>query len=224
MATQASTTRSKIWDAIQDIGWFPAFYSWIIGGLAVIDILQTALDFRLTRLVQWIVDGYQKLTTLLAAIIEPLIMPVIHWINTILGWHLVLDPIWRPTFLLCSLMVVALARAMWQARGVPLLKRFILTSATSLGGAALFMTISLLGGLFLGWVVPALGHWASPDLVHSVSVLGTAAVVLFWGVYLLFESHPVFVRSGLYMIGGFVTATVIVAADQVVKWFGFLGL
>lgn len=62
---------------------------------------------------QWIIGGYHKLTALKGSIIEPVIAPAIAWVKSVFDWHLVLDPIWRPLFLLFLTSLIAAARSAW---------------------------------------------------------------------------------------------------------------
>src|SRR5262245_26826642 len=114
MQIAADEWKVSLWDAIKQLSWFPGSYSTIVGGPSVLSMVQSLFnEWRLTPALQWIIDGYHQLTAQLASYVEPLIIPVISWVNSVLGWHLVLTPIWRPLFLLFSIGIVAAARHYW---------------------------------------------------------------------------------------------------------------
>src|ERR1700752_612478 len=100
-ATAAGKQRLTFWEALKDVGWFPALYSTVVGGPSVLAILEMALDgFGLVPAVQWIIDGYHQVTRVMGLLIEPFFASIIAWVNGLVGWSLVLHPHWRPLFLL----------------------------------------------------------------------------------------------------------------------------
>jgi hypothetical protein len=51
--------------------------------------LETVTDYRLSPSLQWILDDYHLVTAVMARAIEPLVAPVIAWINAKPAWQLV---------------------------------------------------------------------------------------------------------------------------------------
>jgi hypothetical protein len=115
--------RDKSWliEALKDVSWFPAIFSTIVGAPSLLSLLEMVRDYRLSAAFQWIVDGYHRITAVMARVIEPLVTTAIAWINAQLGWHLVLYPHWRPLFLLTMVLIVGAARVIlseeWRATG-----------------------------------------------------------------------------------------------------------
>jgi hypothetical protein len=201
-------------NATKDITWLPAMYAAVVGAPSLMAIIQTVFEaWRLTPAFQWIVDGYSFITAQLASYSEPYILLAIIWINTRLGWHLVLDPIWRPFFLLFFILPVASSRGILGARDYSL--RFRLTLATTV---LLLVPVLLVGAIEMSSTASKL-ELPVKRTVHLV----VAANVFFCALGFL-TANPVSRRIGLYIIGGFVTAAMIVAADQVLKWLGLFGV
>lgn len=259
--------------ALKDLGWFPAAFTTVVGGPSLLALMQIVREgFRLSAPLQWIVDGYNALTSEIAAWIEPLVVPAVAWINGLLGWRLVLHPHWRPLFLLGLVAVVALVRGNWSTG-----------SRTNLVLEAVQFGIMMLIAALLAGLVPFTEDWWAQGLIAAIPVmtfftlmgflsaaqmlaagqraeartelrlivgagaplLGTATFALaallslvapgaaVWviacavaamGLFLLrsglAEGDPQEARTGLIMLGGFVAAGLILAADAGVKALG----
>jgi hypothetical protein len=72
------------------------------------------VDRRLIDALQWIVDGYNDITSKLSAKLEPLIEPVISWLNGALSLNMELQPHWRAVFVLTSVLIIGYARRIWR--------------------------------------------------------------------------------------------------------------
>jgi hypothetical protein len=265
VAQAGATIKQKLtlWEALNDVGWFPALYASVVGGPSVLAILELALDgFRLVPAVQWIIDGYHQITRVMGLLIEPLFAPLIAWINGLLGWSLVLQPHWQPLFLLGMVIVTSMVRTDWRDGRVDRRKLFLESGAMGFA----FLVAAVIAGLvpvsgswwvhglmvslmifafFVGsavdgrdaaiWIaigggvgafffliaavlslVPGVGRGSGIlVLAGCVAVLGIVALV--GGIS---QSDRSMTRSGLTMLGGFVAAGLILAADAIVKAFG----
>lgn len=102
----------KHWAALKELGWLP-FLLMGVGGLSVIDILETAVfgDLGLITPFQIVLDGYHRITSLIGALSEPMVQPAIDWLNVRFDWCLKLQLFWRSLFLLAMVFVLGAARA-----------------------------------------------------------------------------------------------------------------
>lgn len=101
---------------LADLGWFSWLFAIVVAGPSVLSILQSVfVDHRLIAALQWIVDGYNTILAVLGGIFEPLVQPVVDWVNRWLGWNLHIQPYWRPLMVLCAMATVGHARALWAA-------------------------------------------------------------------------------------------------------------
>jgi hypothetical protein len=97
-------------EAFDDLGWFYGLLSAAVAGPSVLEILLMLFEYRLVEALQWIVDGYRAITTLLASYVEPYLRPIIVWLNKTFHWRLELHPHWRPVFMLSMVFVAGLVR------------------------------------------------------------------------------------------------------------------
>lgn len=111
MVDAAKPEKLTLGEALEDLGWFPLLFAVAVGGPSILAILEQVLvNHQLVPALQWIVDGYNRIMTVLGAAVEPLVQPAIDWVNARLGWSLTLDPVWRPVFALCMVLVMAFVR------------------------------------------------------------------------------------------------------------------
>jgi hypothetical protein len=262
-----------LWDAIVDLGWFPSIYSTLVGGLSILAMIQQVVKtLRLSPALQWIIDGYNQVTRAMAYFIEPLLAPLLQWINATFSLQLQLYPHWRPLCLLALIFVVSgfrgslLAGETFKAFsiGMPLGIGVVLGSlgaglvpldgsskfqgliaflpiagaffAIGLAATAeaviqrkwkdaafIFCTAPLASGGYtliglgcvalLTWFVPSSKDYAAfVVLAVFIAVMGLAAVLTG-----LLENSIADARVGLTMLGGFVTATLVVIADWAIR-------
>jgi hypothetical protein len=135
-------------DALDDLGWFYATFSSVVGGPSILSLLQMVFDHRLVEALQWIVDGYNQITATLAVWVEPAFAPLIAWVNETFDWELTLHAHWRPLFLLGMVMVVGRARGFF--RDAPA-EAVVVGATTALG--------ALLGALSAGLLPLSGGPW-----------------------------------------------------------------
>ncbi|HCK83527.1 MAG TPA: hypothetical protein DHW63_03120 [Hyphomonadaceae bacterium] len=261
-------------EILKDLGWFTALFSTLVGGPSILSLFQVVfVDHRLIDAFQWVVDGYNDITMVIGAKLEPLIEPAISWLNGVLALDLILQPHWRAVFVLMSVMVIGYARRIWRD-GEPVAAALfgIGASAGALVGAvaaglaslvavwwaqaliaaaplaALCLTFGIavsiykllhnrlgptwedIGFMFggtmgLGWIACALVYGAAmsrdPDMGAGAGVvvlgflffvIGMMSVVV--GVA---KSDRSAARFGLIILGGFLTAGLILLADAAVK-------
>jgi hypothetical protein len=212
-ATDERAERVGQRNATKDIASFPMVYAAVVGAPSLIAIIQTVFDgWRLTPAFQWIIDGYSFVTAQLASYSEPYMLCAITGVNTRLGWNLVLDPIWWPFFLLFFILPIASARGILSTRDYSL--RFRLTMAT---------TIALLVPVLLVFAIEMSSTASKLELSVKRTVHLVVAANVFFCALGFLAANPVSRRIGLYIMGGFITAGMIVTADQVLKWLGLFG-
>jgi len=101
---------------LKDFRWFPLIFSALVGGPSILSIVQQVfVEHQLIGLLQWIVDGYNDLMSLLGVVLEPLFAPFIRRLNDQNDWDLHLYPHWRPLFALSMVLVMSLVRSERQA-------------------------------------------------------------------------------------------------------------
>lgn len=173
-----TTHRLTLREAWDDVGWFSATFSSIVGGPSLLALFQMVfVEYRFVDALQWIVDGYNDIVSVLAAYVEPLMTPVIAWLNEMFSWRLDLHAHWRPLFLLTMIWVTASTRMNWQPPvrifdvvvGLPLL------ALASLIGAAAAGVIAV-DARWLGQAVMAAAPVAT---VHAaMALIGAAGEVV----------------------------------------------
>src|SRR5215467_2009351 len=70
-AEEGKLTRRGVW---KDLIWFPTLFAAVVGAPSLLSLLEMVRDYRLSGAFQWIVDGYHRITTVMAHAIEPLVM------------------------------------------------------------------------------------------------------------------------------------------------------
>jgi len=118
MTNEFNSRKLTIWRAIKEFGWFPMVLVGI-GGFSILSILEKGVfrqPLELVEIFRWPLDGYDRVNRLLGAIVEPLAQPVIDVVNKNFDLSLALDPVWRPTFMLGMVFVVACVRVVLRTR------------------------------------------------------------------------------------------------------------
>lgn len=259
MTTQSQTgARFTFWDGITDIGWFSWLFALVVAGPSVLSLGQTIfVDHKLIDSLQWIVDGYNGIMDVLGGMFEPLLQPLIRWINSYFNWSLELQPHWRPLFVLMMIVCMSGTRTAWHAG-----QHFyaIKLSAAALVSALLASLIVGVAPLAAGWWAHGLAAAAPPALVivglliaagrfelsdlylistiagvmfilgaalslapifaESACILALGVLVFFAGVWWITPGDRFKTRIGLTILGGFVVAAIVVAADFALKAWG----
>lgn len=274
----SSNTPSKpfsILECISELGWFSLLFALLVGGPSVLALLQSVVvEHRLVDGLQWIVDGYNGIISVVGALFEPLLMPVVRWIGSLLRIDLQLHPHWRPLFVLVMVFFVSLARAWWNSKAPWQATFFILSGGLgglvgsvvaglfplnaswwaqgAAAGLPILCAVFVIGvsymlrelpagiGRAFGDNIPpasaigAIGGTIAfvaavivgllPVLSQGAGVVGLAIVIfgagvasVFWGAA---RKHAFTVRVGFTVLGGFIAAAIILAADQALKIAG----
>jgi hypothetical protein len=269
--TAQAKTRLSLGEALEDFGWFALVFTMVVGGTSVLALLETVfVEHRLIALFQWIVDGYDRIATVVGAMVEPLLQPVVDWLNAQFDLRLELAPHWRPLFILGMVLVVGLARTAWRAgHKQDAILALLVIGAGALVGAVVSGLMPLAGGwwaqglaaaaptmalftffgaaaalsggdpadrtplrmaaLFIviaGVVAFVLGAALSfvPGLSTGAGVIALAVIIAVFGAGFLWGglagNDSSDATLGLTILGGFVSAALIVAADLIVKAVG----
>ena len=190
--------------AAKDIGYFWVLFSAVVGAPSLLVILESVfVQHRLVEALQWIPDGWNGVTAVLGAIVEPLAKPLIDALNEQFSLDLTLDPLWRPLFALYLTTLTSFIRGLPRDREDSALKDF----GTRI---AVFLLMGFFG-LFAVLGAGLRSSWSSWDVVGMIACM--TALGLFFALTPLR-------RVGLLMVGGIVAAGIILTADFVVKAFG----
>jgi uncharacterized membrane protein len=108
------SARLTLNEQVTSVGWFLWAYAVIVGGPSVLSILESVfIDHQLVAALQWIVEGFNRLLSVLDSVFAPLFRPMLSWINRLLDWNLALQPQWKALFALGMLLVSAISRSLW---------------------------------------------------------------------------------------------------------------
>jgi hypothetical protein len=124
-----------------DVSWLSVVLM-VTGGLSLIDVLESAIvqhDLSLITPFEVLLHGYQRMVSVLDAVIVPLVEPIIYWVNDRFRFDLSLHPVWRPVMVLWLVYAVAAARLLWKD-GQSLASLFVGVSA---GGCGLLTALGI---------------------------------------------------------------------------------
>lgn len=111
MTAFAGAPRLTLRGAIADLGWPWLVFATVVGAPSILALLQMVfVEHRLSDALQWIVDGYNDIVAVIAAALEPMLLPAIAWLNDVFDWRLSLQPHWQPLFMLAMVRIGANAR------------------------------------------------------------------------------------------------------------------
>jgi hypothetical protein len=234
----------------QEHPWLPILFASIVSAPSWLSLLEMVLtDYRLTAGLQWIVDGYQRITSVLALVIEPIVAPIIAWINAHLGWHLVLYPHWRPLFLLMVTIMITFRVANREQKRIADVVRLV--------GVFVFLVVIVFIATLLAGLVAIEGRWweqvllawlpLSPWFFLTAEPIGHVLCghLLYFTIPVCLSFVPGFERSagivtlaafvvcggvvdivsgirrsGVSILSGFILAGMIVGADAINKALG----
>lgn len=163
--------------AAKDLGFFFWLFSAVVGAPSIISLFQTVfIDFRLFDLLQWILDGYQDILSVLGDLIEPASQYFFSLLSPVLGFDLQLQPHWRPLFIVLSIFISANARSLW-------IDGYKVTTFLF----AAIMLISAVAGSWFAGIVPSNADWMMQGAAAAVPVL-----MLFSGMWLSYALATLF--------------------------------
>lgn len=168
-----STTapRATLALAFRDLGFVGGIFISLIGGPSVITLLQAVLaDFRLSAILQWLIDGYNDLLSVLTLGLEPLLAGVLAQLGALFPFDVDLEPHWRPLFVLALIFISANTRTIWGDgyRGPAVLY-------------AVFAAVCTLIGSVVAGVVPS-----GADAVLHGGVAALFVLLHFFGLFLAY--------------------------------------
>lgn len=164
--------RLTLLEAVKDFGWLPLSLLSIGGGLSLIDIIERTVTDGLSLITpfQIVLDGYHRVSNAIGVTIEPLVRPLLDWLNAAFGWRLELQPLWRSLLVLCLMLVLGFARSQWRGgrRGAAIL-------------CVIVMGLAALSGAVVVGLLPAAGGWWLQGLTAAIPValLGIATQIYY---------------------------------------------
>lgn len=216
-----------------DMWFFPALFFTMFGGsLPIIALMHSVgVLHNFVAPIQAIIDAYHDGMSKFGAIVEPHLMPFVHWFSELFGLHLNLHPHWRHLLILALIYPMALARSFFRTseyKGV----------ATALIAWAPF---TFFGALFSG-LVSLQGGWWAQGLIAGVTTGASAVGLCFMNVinFLVFDGKVVgleffqlwakwvliitaasfFLAASLFFIPGIGAFSGLLALAIVVLYFG----
>jgi hypothetical protein len=159
-------------EAVNDLGWLPIALMGL-GGLSIIDILEKAIiqrDLNLAAPFEIVLRGYQRITALLAATVEPILQPAVSWMGDMLHWRLVLQPYWRSFFVVG--LIVAMGFVRTQGGDVNTLRWSHITTGITIAVGALLSAVAI-------GILPLSGAWWAQGLAAATPA---AFIMAFMGV------------------------------------------
>jgi len=228
---QAGKARLTLPEAVEDLGYFWGLFSTFVGAPSILTIFQMIfVDHRFIPALQWIVDSWNELMALLGAVAEPLLQPLVDWVNQQFDWSLALDPVWRPLFALGMVFAMAAFRGAWPGARSAHVGRAVVMSVFFFGATGLCALV----GAVAASLVPSQPVWWTQGLIAATPTtmfvfgagLGlTGAVALFrkWaaamGTFVTF-----FVASLVFGLIAFAVAAGLSLVPALAHGAGLLGL
>ncbi|MGD9979688.1 MAG: hypothetical protein AB7H66_13865 [Hyphomonadaceae bacterium] len=161
MTETAENPRLTFGAALKEVGWLPLVLMGI-GGLSIIDILETAVfgDLSLITPLEIVVEGYRRVAALAGALVERPLAPLIGWLSGLINLELTLHPYWRSLFLLQALAVTPIVRSTWDAG-----------EKLDAAIAAIVMYLGCVVAALIVGLAPANPAWWFQGLVAAIMVL-----------------------------------------------------
>ncbi|MGQ0531636.1 MAG: hypothetical protein ACT4OF_02965 [Caulobacteraceae bacterium] len=183
--------RLSLRGAISDLGWPWLVFATIVGAPSILALLQMVfVEHRLSDALQWIVDGYNDIVGVVGAMLEPILRPALAWLNETFDWGLVLQPHWKPLFMLATVRLSANARLAVQPPLKPydIFVSLPLVVLVTLAGVVLSGCIAIDGSWLMQGAIAALPigfmmlamsiMGASSEFVHQGGISGRFAASL----------------------------------------------
>ncbi|MEM6410345.1 MAG: hypothetical protein AAF683_02265 [Pseudomonadota bacterium] len=159
--TEAMQDELTVWTAAKDLGFISWLFAAVVGAPSVLSLTQIVfVDFSPTELLQWLLDGYNDLLSVLTAILSPIATVAVAFIEGIIEVPLELSRHWQPLFVLLVIFISSNTRALLDD-GYP--KPAIVFAIT--------MVIAAFGGALSAGVIPPEGPWWLQGMAVGVPVL-----------------------------------------------------
>ena len=145
------------------------FFAAVIGAPSILSLIQVVfIDFTLTDLIQWLLDGYNDLLSVLSILLTPLGRLLIDFIGGLVDVPIELAQHWQPLFVLLAIFISSNTRALFDD-GYPKPALIFI----------MFMVPAALIGAWLAGAVPADSPWWLQGLA-----VGLPVMLLFTGMFL----------------------------------------
>ncbi|MEM6535988.1 MAG: hypothetical protein AAF613_10145 [Pseudomonadota bacterium] len=106
--------RLTLLQAAKDLGFVFWLFTAFIGAPSIVSLMQTVfIDFQLSSLFQWVVDGYRQLLGVIASVLNPVANVLLNSFNGLLNLELTLQDHWQPLFVVLTLFISANTRSLW---------------------------------------------------------------------------------------------------------------
>jgi hypothetical protein len=169
MTAPASARPLGARQALKDFGWFYTLFATLASAPSLLSLLQAVFERRLVDALQWIVDGYNQIVAWAAAYLEPVLAPIVSWVNEAFDVNYALHAHWRPVFVLCMLYVMSFVRVARRETSEDIPP--ILYAAA---WGAILTFIALAGALNVG-IIPLYSGWYAQARIAAFAV-GTIAI------------------------------------------------
>jgi hypothetical protein len=228
---QAGKARLTLPEALEDLGYFWGLFATFVGAPSILTLFQMIfVEHRLIPALQWIVDSWNELMALLGAAVEPVLQPLVDWINAQFDWSLTLDPVWRPLFTLGLVFAMAAFRAAWPGAKSAHIARAAVVSTFFFGVTG----FCALAGAVAASLIPNQSVWWSQGLIAAapttmfvfgagLGLTGGVALVSKWGAAM--GTFVVFcVASLVFGLIAFAVAATLSFIPAIAHGAGLLGL
>ncbi len=173
--------RLTLKQAIDDAGWIYTLFAAAVSAPSLLSLLQMIfVEHRLVDALQWIVDGYNDIVGVLGSVFEPLLEPLIAWVNAVFDWRLDLQPHWKPLFLLAMVRVSASARINLRPPGNTFNPRPPINIYDTFVSVPL-LAIATLAGVVAAASVPIDGNWQAQGAMTAILVATMRAAMAVLG-------------------------------------------
>lgn len=100
--------------ALRDLGFMFWLFTAVVGAPSIVSLMQTVfVDFKLTELLQWLVDGYRDLLNIVGATLEPLANGLLAGFSGLFDVDLTLQKHWQPLFIVLGIFISTNTRTLW---------------------------------------------------------------------------------------------------------------
>jgi hypothetical protein len=193
-STRGVDRELTLWEAFKDIGWLPLLLMGL-GGLSILDAAEKAAAHSLSLIapLQSILDGYHRIAKFMGDVVEPWVSPLVTQIGQRFGWHLHIDALWRPIFIIAMITVSGWSRTLWRRgdRRFAIIVLATLTPSVFAGSIACGL-LSLTDGVWpqvLLAVLPTVALWASTGVAFAINAMLASKFGEAWRALVKWAGH-----------------------------------